>query len=87
MIFFFSGLLRPDSSNSLLGNFRVFLSLNKKLEELQQELYQYILAKHSTDSQTIEKWRNESCYLTCLTIDVKGSTRLPQHHVAKGKHL
>ena len=42
---FFSGLLRPQSSNRLLKNFRDFLSLEKKLEDLQQELYQYILAQ------------------------------------------
>ena len=46
---FFSGLLRPESS-SLLGNFRVFLSLKKKLEDLQQEFYHCILARPSTDS-------------------------------------
>ena len=42
---FFSGLLRPQSSNPLLKNFRDFLSLEKKLETLQQELYHCILAK------------------------------------------
>ena len=42
---FFSGLLRPQSSNRLLKNFRDFLSLEKKLETLQQELYHCILAK------------------------------------------
>ena len=41
---FFSGLLRPQSSNGLLKNFRGFLSLEKKLETLQQELYEYIFA-------------------------------------------
>ena len=46
---FFSGLLRPQSSNPLLKNFRGFLSLEKKLETLQQELYHCILAKPSTD--------------------------------------
>ena len=47
---FFSGLLRPQSSNRLLKNFRDFLSLEEKPETLQQELYQYILAKFSTKS-------------------------------------
>ena len=47
---FFSGLLRPQSSNRLLKNFRDFLSLEKNLEALQQELYHCILAKPSTDS-------------------------------------
>ena len=46
---FFSELLRPQSSNRLLRNFRGFLSLEKKLETLQQELYHCILAKPSTD--------------------------------------
>ena len=46
---FSSGLLRPQSSNRLLRNFRGFLSLEKKLETLQQELYHCILAKPSTD--------------------------------------
>ena len=46
---FFSGLLRPQSSNPLLKNFRGFLSLEKKLETLQQELYHCILAKPSTN--------------------------------------
>ena len=46
---FFSGLLRPQSSNPLLKNFRDFLSLEKKLETLQQDLYHCILAKSSTD--------------------------------------
>ena len=46
---FFSGLLRPQSSNPLLKNFRDFLSLEKKLETLQQDLYHCILAKPSTD--------------------------------------
>ena len=48
---FFSGLLRPQSSNRLLRNFRGFLSLEKKPETLQQELYHCILAKPSTDPQ------------------------------------
>ena len=48
---FFSGLLRPQSSNRLLKNFRGFLSLEKKLETLQQDLYHCILAKSSTDLQ------------------------------------
>ena len=46
----FSGLLRPESTNRLLKNFRVFLSLKKKLEDLQQEFYHCILARPSTDS-------------------------------------
>ena len=48
---FYSGLLRPQSSNRLLKNFRDFLSLEKKLETLQQDLYHCILAKSSTDLQ------------------------------------
>ena len=48
---FFSGLLRPQSSNRLLKNFRDFLSLEKKLETLQQDLYHCILAKPSTDDE------------------------------------
>ena len=47
---FSSGLLRPQSSNGLLKNFRDFLSLEKTVETLQQELYHCILAKPSTDS-------------------------------------
>ena len=57
---FFSGLLRPQSSNRLLKNFRDFLSLEKKLETLQQELYHCILAKPSTDpgqNITLESFR------------------------------
>ena len=46
---FFSGLLRPQSSNPLLKNFRDFLSLEKNLETLQQDLYHCVLAKPSTD--------------------------------------
>ena len=46
---FSSGLLRPQSSNGILKNFRDFLSLEKTLEDLQQELYHCILAKPSTD--------------------------------------
>ena len=46
---FSCGLLRPQSSNGLLKNFRDFLSLEKKLETLQQDLYHCILAKPSTD--------------------------------------
>ena len=52
---FSSGLLRPQSSNHLLRNFRDFLSLEKKPETLQQELYQYILAKSSTKSNSLTK--------------------------------
>ena len=48
---FFSGLLRPQSSNRLLKNFRGFLSLEQQLETLQQELYHCILAKPSTDDE------------------------------------
>ena len=47
---FSSGLLRPQSSNGLLKNFRDCLSLQKTVETLQQELYHCILAKPSTDS-------------------------------------
>ena len=47
---FCSGLLRPQSSNGLLKNFRDFLPLQKTVESLQQELYHCILAEHSTDS-------------------------------------
>ena len=57
---FFSGLLRPQSSNRLLRNFRDFLSLEKKLETIQQDLYNYILAKPSTDPRkciTLESFR------------------------------
>ena len=57
---FSSGLLRPQSSNGLLKNFRDFLSLAKTLEDLQQELYQCILAKPSTYS------------LNCITLVRKG---------------
>ena len=46
---FSSGLLRPQSSNRLLKNFRGFLFLEKKPYSLQQELYHCILAKSSTD--------------------------------------
>ena len=46
---FSSGLLRPQSSNGLLKNFRDFLSLQKTVETLQQELYHCNLAKPSTD--------------------------------------
>ena len=42
---FFSKLLRPQSSNRLLKNFRGFLSLKNKPETLQQDLYHCILAK------------------------------------------
>ena len=45
---FFSGLLRPQSSNRLLKNFQGFLSLEQQLETLQQDLYHCILAKPST---------------------------------------
>ena len=47
---FSSGLLRPQRSNGLLKNFRDFLSLQKTVETLQQELYHCILAKPSTNS-------------------------------------
>ena len=45
-----SGILRPQSDSGLVKNFRHFLSLDKKLEDLQQELYQCVLAKPLTDS-------------------------------------
>ena len=47
---FSCGLLRPQSSNGLLKNFRDFLSLEKKLETLQQDLYEYIFAGSSTET-------------------------------------
>ena len=45
----------------MLKNFRGFLSLNKKLEDLQQELYHCILSKPSTDPYK------------CITLVRKGS--------------
>ena len=49
---FSSGLLRPQSSG-LVKNFRDFISLENKLEDLQQELYKCVLAKASTDTDYI----------------------------------
>ena len=52
---FSSGLLRPQISSGLVKNFQGFLSLKNKLEDLQQEVYQSVLAKSvkpSTDTDS-----------------------------------
>ena len=52
---FSSGLLRPQSSKGPLKNFQDFLSLKNKLEDLQQEVYQSVLAK-SVKPSTIDSY-------------------------------
>ena len=77
---FFSGLLRPQSSNPLLKNFRDFLSLEKKLETLQQDLYHSILARPSTDPEkciTLKSFRKGLLPFVRTKTIVDGDLLLP----------